>query len=198
MNIILFDPPYRPDLLPLAFTRPVAGFRVGILTIEEKWQKYFQAKTYHLTQYYLKEKFPLITKENNLLINGSVCPDVSLVGEIKKLKKEEALYSNEVLIALHAFANELNDIETLVRVKIQTQSKNPVIIKSQPDIFSRNGEELKKDFDILTKAERKKRREERRGDRYRSSGLQYMYAYELLDVGYNIFNYLICYIGDWL
>ena len=39
LNIILKDcQPTRDNLLPLAFTRPVADLRTGILTIREKWE----------------------------------------------------------------------------------------------------------------------------------------------------------------
>ena len=36
MRYLLFDDENRANLLPLAYTRPVAEFRIGILTITEK------------------------------------------------------------------------------------------------------------------------------------------------------------------
>ena len=35
-NFVLFDPVHINNLLPLAFTRPVADFRVGVFTIRKK------------------------------------------------------------------------------------------------------------------------------------------------------------------
>ena len=35
MNYILFDGPYRENLLPFTYTKPVADLRIGILTIEK-------------------------------------------------------------------------------------------------------------------------------------------------------------------
>ena len=39
MRYLLFDDENRANLLPLAYTRPVAEFRIGILTIAEKWSR---------------------------------------------------------------------------------------------------------------------------------------------------------------
>ena len=54
MNIILFDDEHRVNLLPLAFTRPIADFRIGILTIKEKWAHYFDATYSYATATYLQ------------------------------------------------------------------------------------------------------------------------------------------------
>ena len=40
MNVILFDDD-RENLYPLSFTRPISDFRVGISTIKEKWEFYY-------------------------------------------------------------------------------------------------------------------------------------------------------------
>ena len=38
-NIILFDNPAdKTNLLPLTYTRPICGLRVGIDTVIEKWK----------------------------------------------------------------------------------------------------------------------------------------------------------------
>ena len=36
MSVVLFDPEFRSQLFPLAMTRSVADFRIGISTIKEK------------------------------------------------------------------------------------------------------------------------------------------------------------------
>jgi len=78
MNYILFDNPNRNELLPLTFTRPVADIRVGILTIREKWEKFLNTKTSTLTEDYLSIKYPVAKGEQNILINGSICPNKKL------------------------------------------------------------------------------------------------------------------------
>ena len=84
MNYILFDDESREDLLPFTFTRPIADIRIGILTIREKWEKLLGNKTSSLTEKYLQEKFPLITEDENIYINGSVLPIYELIEDIKK------------------------------------------------------------------------------------------------------------------
>ena len=42
MNVILFDTD-RENLFPLSLTRPISNFRVGILTIKEKWELYYKS-----------------------------------------------------------------------------------------------------------------------------------------------------------
>ena len=79
MNYILFDGEVRENLLPFTFTRPVADIRIGILTIREKWEKYIAQSTSTLTEAYLSEKYPLITTDNNILINATFLPNPALV-----------------------------------------------------------------------------------------------------------------------
>src|SRR6185436_8867896 len=101
MNIILFDDPsVRASLLPLTFTRPVAEIRIGILTIAEKWEKYFQSRVSYSTEGYLSKKFVKKTSTDNLWINGAACPDAALFEAIKKLKSGEAIHKNSMIIAV--------------------------------------------------------------------------------------------------
>ena len=57
MNVILFDTD-RENLFPLSFTRPISDFRVGILTIKEKWEYYYNNVSVK-TEDYLMDKFPI-------------------------------------------------------------------------------------------------------------------------------------------
>ena len=57
MNVILFDN-NRSNYYPLSFTRPIGYFRVGILTIKEKWEQYYKSVSVK-TEDYLAVKFPL-------------------------------------------------------------------------------------------------------------------------------------------
>src|SRR3990172_1933905 len=100
MNYILFDH-NRTNLLPLTFTRPVAGIRIGILTIKEKWEKYLGATASFLTEDYLSEKYTAeyTIDEDNMWLNGAVCPNPKLIEEITKLKRGQELVSGDVLIA---------------------------------------------------------------------------------------------------
>ena len=149
MNYILSDGPFRKALLPFTFTRPVAEIRIGILTIREKWEKQLQATTSFLTETYLSEKYPLKKETENVVVNGAVLPDGALVKAVTSLKQGQALLQGNLVIAYatadpeKAFAPE--DYETI------DFEGALIIIKNTWDIFSRNGQALQADFDLITK-----------------------------------------------
>lgn len=152
MNYILFDDTSSDNLLPLTFTRPVADIRIGILTIREKWEKMLNASTSTKTKDYLTKKYPaeFTIDTDNVWINGSVCPNQKLIEEIKTLQPEQALLSSGLLIALNTgngaiFEIELNDNIT----KFESHAK-AMQIENSWDIFSKNGEAIQADFDLIT------------------------------------------------
>jgi UDP-N-acetylglucosamine diphosphorylase/glucosamine-1-phosphate N-acetyltransferase len=153
MNTILFDGYSRTDLLPFTFTRPVAAIRFGILTIAEKWQKQLNSAVSFLTQDYLQPKFPLLTQADNLLINGSVCPDEILLSEINMLKPGEALYAGNLLIAAYVKAADVPDFDETAfqATKVISKQENPLRIAFVYDIFSKNDKAIAADFELLTK-----------------------------------------------
>lgn len=151
MNFILFDD-HRDNFLPLTFTRPVCDLRIGILTIREKWEKHLKAKTSTLTEDYLSEKYPLITKSQNILINGSVCPNLKLVKDILALKEGEALVSNETIIALHSPTADVSNYKSRKETKAFS-----LHIKNVWDIFQKNGRAIEDDFELLVKGKKSQR-----------------------------------------
>ena len=70
MNYILFDGPYRSNLLPFTYTKPVADLIIGILTIREKWERYMEATITTVTEDYLSDKYPMVEMEINVMINA--------------------------------------------------------------------------------------------------------------------------------
>lgn len=148
MNIILFDSPsHRKKLLPLAYTRPVAEFRVGILTIGEKWQKRLSASSVSWqTEAYLSEKFPTKISKDNFWINGALLPDNQLVNAIFTLSTNNALVKNGVLLAYRGAHFTPN---------IVSEFPYPVtLINHLWDIFSNNGEQIRADFELITAGRR--------------------------------------------
>ena len=144
MNYILFDDS-RENLLPLTFTRPVCEIRVGILTIREKWERYLKTKTSTITESYLGTKYPLVTAKQNILINGSVCPNKNLVKDILALKSGEALVSEETIIAVNSSDTDF----TIYKSKKETKAFS-LCIKNLWDIFQKNGKAIEDDFNLLT------------------------------------------------
>jgi UDP-N-acetylglucosamine diphosphorylase/glucosamine-1-phosphate N-acetyltransferase len=148
MNVILSDGIYRENLLPFTFTRPIADIRVGILKISEKWANVLKTTPSFLTEDYLNKKFPSKTTDENLVINASFLPNSALVQAIKQLKLGEALLKDEEAIA-YVTANPKELFDSSVYKKISFQ-EDILTIKNTWDIFSKNGEALKADFELIT------------------------------------------------
>jgi UDP-N-acetylglucosamine diphosphorylase/glucosamine-1-phosphate N-acetyltransferase len=151
MAIILFDDNAHQTLLPLTFTRPVADLRIGILTIAEKWGKYLKSDFSFHTQTWLQGKFPLKIEADNLFINGSVCPDESLVAAIDKLKEGEQLKKGNLLVAVKlSHKDAVNFDPGKLPGKTVDLEHEPVVITWPEDVFRKNDTELRKDFKLIT------------------------------------------------
>lgn len=152
MTIILFDDVSRDSLLPLTFTRPVADLRVGILKISEKWAYYLERKPFFKTADYLQEKFPFNSSENNLYINGSVCPDEPLLEAIDKLTTGQALVSGgDILIAVKQSGTETFDLTGLTGYEVIHHTDPFTRIVFPEDLFAFNDTQLRMDFKLLTR-----------------------------------------------
>ena len=141
MNYILFEESnVRTSLLPLTFMRPVADIRIGILTIREKWEKRLKTKTSTLSETYLSKKFPIVKEENNILINGSVCPNDELIQLVKHLKPNQIIVSQDTIIALHVTAEELDNLgdQTSQGIEELEVKEQPLKISHTWEIFSKN------------------------------------------------------------
>ena len=149
MNYILFDSAVREALLPFTYTRPVADIRMGILTIREKWEHYLKAATSSKTEEYLSHKFPMHAADHNVFINGSCFPNPELVAQIQSLKTGEALIQSGDLIACASGSSaELGTIENYKPREVETPA---MCLRNTWEIFSRNGEALEADFDLITR-----------------------------------------------
>lgn len=150
MTIIFFDDQSRATLLPLTFTRPVADLRIGIMKISEKWLFHYQAKAGYQTETYLQDKFPLINGDDQLFINGSVCPNEALLIAIENLKQNQALLSDKVCIAVKTDQPSINLEELAAFESVQFDSEF-LKINFPEDIFKLNDAALRADFEVLTK-----------------------------------------------
>ena len=149
MNYILFDGVARNNLLPFTYTRPVADIRVGILTIREKWEKLLNSTTSTLTKTYLQEKYPLLSKSDNILINATYIPTKELADIVKGLKDNQAVYYEDKIVAVHTSdSKEEMDIKKYDAIIFE---KKLLQLKNTWDIFSLNAKALELDFDLLTK-----------------------------------------------
>lgn len=148
MNYILFDGPSRNQLLPFTYTRPVADIRVGILTIREKWEKNLGVTTTTVTEEYLSEKYDMVELEDNVLINASYLPNADIVELIKGLEKDQAIFKDEDLIAF--YTSDYTDDINLEDFEAIDYKQDILKIENTWDIFSKNGEAIVEDFELLT------------------------------------------------
>lgn len=101
-----------------------------------------------VTEDYLSEKFPCVESGDNILINGGICPSTELVDAISNLQEGERLVKEGKLVALRT--STLNDVD--LRSVEGTEFSDELLSVEHPwYIFSKNGEAIKQDFDLLTK-----------------------------------------------
>lgn len=154
MNYILFDEPEtRLQLKPFTFIRPIAWIRVGILTIAEKWQKYLSTSGISaLTEGYLQGKYPLKTENDNLLINSAVYPSPELIQEIMALTPQEALVKDQQVIACRLAPQNISyPIDKQLFTSLKEAASQVMRLTNLTDIFSHNGQQIREDFEIITR-----------------------------------------------
>ncbi|GAB3549416.1 GlmU family protein [Spirosoma fluminis] len=152
-KLILFDDPaIRTALLPFTFTRPVAGIRVGIQALAEKWAHLLNTTPSYLTEPYLQAKFPQQTGDDNLYINGAVCPTPALVDRINALLLGESLITPAgSLLALRTdkTASEASQLADLPQ-HTAAFGEDLTLVRNLWDIFVQNGDQIRADFARLT------------------------------------------------
>ena len=141
MNVILYDN-NRINYYPLSLTRPIAYFRVGILTIKEKWNIYYDSVSVK-TESYLATKYPINVLNDNLWINASILPSEELIIELKNLRVGEGLSKNGQVFA---FRSNDFDIDKLNIIDSHAQFS---VLEKISDIFSLNGQQIKNDMKIM-------------------------------------------------
>ena len=152
-NLILFDDPtIRPELLPFTFTRPVAGIRVGILTIAEKWEKRLGSVPSFLTEPYLCAKYPCQTTTDNLYVNGAVCPTDELAERVQHLAPGQGLQSPTGLLYALRTNQAISDAAKLGDAAQNTSPfAEPVpTMRHLWSLIAANGNQIRADFELLT------------------------------------------------
>jgi len=155
-NLILFEDDIRNSFLPLSYTRPIASFRIGILTIAQKWEMWLGGNASYITQDYLSTKFPIVIGDDNYVINSSILPNKKIVKLIDGLEMNEALLYNEQLLAVrlnrHQFDLLLKE-ETIEELKGSDLSGEDYVeqILHPWDLFQKNADQIRRDYKYLTR-----------------------------------------------
>ncbi|MEQ6120075.1 GlmU family protein [Reichenbachiella sp. MALMAid0571] len=155
MKIFLLDiAETRLQLLPLTYTRSIGELRVGILKIHEKWSAKLGAEVNLITEPYLGKTETIGDGTLNLIINASLCPDDQLIKALENLQENQKLTQNGKFLASKAASmptfNQAVD-DQLISVE---HSGKVDLIERPWDIFIKNGDQIRLDFDLLTKGQK--------------------------------------------
>jgi len=141
MRIQLHDNGKHLDFAPLTLTRPVGNLRIGIMTNDERWKLLLpEAEITYETETYLSEKFPF--SSNAITVNACVIPTQEIAEEAAKLRGNEELYVEGEWIARSGTG------EVLKKFK----GESPVVLKNRWDLYQKNDQVLRSDFELLTKS----------------------------------------------
>jgi UDP-N-acetylglucosamine diphosphorylase/glucosamine-1-phosphate N-acetyltransferase len=151
-NLIFFDDDNWNSLLPLTYTRPISELRVGILTLREKWQKYFNFPVSYIAQDYLSIKYPVQIGEENLIINSSYLPIPDLVALVRKLSINQVLLNRDEFVAAVVDKYEFKRLSeegvtpNIQGIEISLSGLEFTRITRPYDLLSVNGVEISRDI----------------------------------------------------
>lgn len=150
MSVILFDGTAHKSLWPLTATKPVAKIRIGILTIEEKWNYYLQTKTSIRTKDYLNLKYNGKNDSSKIGIYAGVLPTLEFVKAIRKMEEGNILMKDNKVLAISPMPSSDADLESIIsKMKVIQYSEKLDFIEKPWDIFTHNHNEIIKDFEII-------------------------------------------------
>lgn len=157
LQLVMFDDSYRDALKPLSSTRPVCEFRVGLLTIREKWEKFLKCSSTDSTVEYLDEAGfafnPDATKQI-VWVNSRVLPNPELTFEVVALTEGQALIKGDMIVAFNCGNNitrfnferkdHLSEDFGVVESKVHAE-----VIHRIADIFTNNGAQIIADLKLM-------------------------------------------------
>ncbi|MDE5808547.1 MAG: glucose-1-phosphate thymidylyltransferase [Muribaculaceae bacterium] len=151
-NVVLYDTIENfENLLPLAYTRPVADFRIGITTIKEKWMSMLPGNYSYKTIGYLQEKFPTgdLRGKDVLFIAGCVIPDEKLAEKVGSLCPGEILSDGRKVIAFNSKEEDFERISHSSPAELagcETVAPELGSLEYVYDIFQKNAGVFKADY----------------------------------------------------
>ncbi len=151
MAIILFDNAVRDHFYPLTETRAIAGLRMGIVTIRERWSLYTREPVYVHTVGYLQPLYESPAAETHLWIDATVLPSAAILGALSELEEgscladEKGLIAGKTAVAFESFdpANSLQYFKELRKSPPVTRLQHPWHLVEYNDFL------LRQDFNLL-------------------------------------------------
>lgn len=158
MNIFLLDmAETRLQLLPLTFTRSIGELRVGILKISEKWSARLQSEVSYITEPYLGKDQPAVPSGPFLIINASLCPDRQVVKTITNLNEGEKLEKDGKFLAARTEHVPTYSQPLDASLKPVEYVPSVELVERPWDIFIKNGDQIRLDFELLTQGKSSRR-----------------------------------------
>lgn len=155
----LLDDASWASLRPLTWLRPVAELRVGTLTAADRWRRAAPAgaQVGYLTQSYLGAAFPAHLGADNLVVNAAALPHDGAAW-LRELALDEAVISEGRFLAARlgeSNAEQLwraaGDLASVPTLQIRDHSGEVTYLRRPHDLFTVNGDQLRRDFDALTR-----------------------------------------------
>lgn len=153
MQFVLVDIPYRSKFYPFSLTRSISEIRVGILSIQERWELMMETKFDVLTEGYLQELYPSEALKQDdfvVFVNATCIPSAVVKSALLELKEGENLLDEDgKWIASKTKEREIGKIllgdpnfKTTVPAKF---------IKDAMHLLQLNSDFIKADFILSTK-----------------------------------------------
>ena len=153
--LIAFAPAYceLTFLQPFIFTRKVQDFRVGALTIREKWEQLLEMSSVDLKDDRLSEFFPSVSLEETgkdgvkYIIAANLLPEKELVEKIKMLQPGQSIVSkdNKMLAGCIMQSTDMDSLQPVV--SLEPADFKLLGVVTQISLF--NKEALWYDYEIL-------------------------------------------------
>jgi len=160
MTICFFEDEGDRLFAPLTLTRPVDDLRIGIFTIQEKWQRYLNPQ--HISRiprtpltYLFPGDHP---KSNNevIWINARWLPDTEAAKSVRKLRCGEALRKSGAIVAIKLKSTQsqkhFKEGNTDFEPATVTETESGTLIGYLWDLFQQNETEIRKDVTLLEKS----------------------------------------------
>ncbi|MBK9108955.1 MAG: glucose-1-phosphate thymidylyltransferase [Saprospiraceae bacterium] len=153
-NLILVDPQHKDQFKPLSWTRPLAAFRFGILSIMEKWALRFHAETSHCVSFPLSDLYPAQIQNDNFVVQGHLIPNNDLCYLISNLQEGEFLVCDDLWVA--GRLNKQQCLDFLQHFSLNGFNKQFVDkhlvngIYRPWELFQRKAIELEQDYQLIT------------------------------------------------
>jgi len=152
-HFCLFDDSFRDHLLPFTYTKPVSELRIGIYTIREKWEKRMKTSiSSWKTQEYLSIKYPFSQIDQQVFLNGHVCPNQKLIELVLNLKQEQGIHIGNRIIALRTDSSGFEpEISNLPNIEWIHCDEKLTILTNSWDLYTLNRDEIQSDFELITR-----------------------------------------------